>query len=113
MTAAHLPSSSVLVEFVPAHTNSDFFRHMKHCMLVGGRRGFELPLLAEADGAFLGSVFEFWEDHGGPLVAVDAASPVSTFLAPVVTARGGNASLLLHLLEFLTPAQKCGNDGCA
>ena len=35
-----------------------------------------------------------------PLVAVDPASPVGTFLAPV-TARCGNASLPLHLLEFL------------
>ena len=70
-------------------------------MLVGGRRRFELPLLAESDGAFLGSVFEFWDDHGQPLVAVDAASPVGAFLAPVVVARGGNASLPLHLLEFL------------
>ena len=57
--------------------------------------------LAEADGAFLESVFEFWENQGGPLVAIDTASPVGAFLAPVVAARGGNASLPLHLLEFL------------
>ena len=57
--------------------------------------------LAEADGDFLDSVFAFWDLHGGPLVAVDAASPVGAFLAPVVAARGGNVSLPLHLLEFL------------
>ena len=57
--------------------------------------------LAEADGGFLGSVFDYWDHHGGPLVAVNAASPVGTFLAPIVAARGGNASLPLHLLEFL------------
>ena len=57
--------------------------------------------LAEADGTFLDSVFEFWDLHGGPLVAVDAASPVGAFLAPVVAARGGNAPLPLHILEFL------------
>ena len=46
-------------------------------------------------------MFAFWDLHGGPLVAVEAASPIGAFLAPVVTARGGNASLPLHLLEFL------------
>ena len=57
--------------------------------------------LAEADGGFLGSVFDYWDHHGGPLVAVDAASPIGTFLTPIVVARGGNASLPLHLLEYL------------
>ena len=56
---------------------------------------------AEADDDFLDSVFDYWDHHGGPLVAVDAASPVGAFLAPIVAARGGNASLPLHLLEFL------------
>ena len=57
--------------------------------------------LAEADGGFLDSVFDYWDHHGGPLVAADAASPIGTFLAPIVAARGGNASLPLHLLEYL------------
>ena len=46
-------------------------------------------------------MFDYWDLHGGSLVAVDAASPVGAFLAPIVAARGGNASLPLHLLEFL------------
>ena len=57
--------------------------------------------LAEAGGDFLDSMFAFWDLHSGPLVAVEAASPVGAFLAPAVAARGGNASLPLHLLEFL------------
>ena len=46
-------------------------------------------------------MFEFWDSQDGPLVAINAASPVGAFLAPVVAVRGGNASLPLHLLEFL------------
>ena len=57
--------------------------------------------LAEADADFLDTVFDYWDHHGGPLVAIDPGSPVGAFLAPVVAARGGNAQLPLHLLEFL------------
>ena len=56
--------------------------------------------LAE-DEMVLESVFEHWEGAVGPQVAVDAPTPLGTFLAPVVALRGGNASLPLHLLEFL------------
>ena len=57
--------------------------------------------LAEADAGFLDSVFDYWDHPGGPLIAIDAASPVGSFLAPIAAVRGGNASLPLHLLEFL------------
>ena len=57
--------------------------------------------LAEADADFLDTIFDYWDHHGGPLVAIDPGSPVGAFLAPVVAARGGNAQLPLHLLEFL------------
>ena len=58
-------------------------------------------VLAETDAEFLETVFDYWELNGGPLVSIDATSPVGSFLAPVVAARGGNASLPLHLLEYL------------
>ena len=57
--------------------------------------------VAYCDEILLEAVFDYGEDEGGPLVTVDATTSLGTFLAPIVALRGGNASLLLHLLEFL------------
>ena len=56
--------------------------------------------LAE-DGMLLEAVYDYWEDDGRPHVAVDASVSLGAFLVPVVALRGGNASLPLHILEFL------------
>ena len=57
--------------------------------------------LTEADDDFLPSVFDYWDEHGGPLVAIDNTSFIGIFLGPIVAARGGDSVLPLHLLEFL------------
>ena len=49
----------------------------------------------------LEAVYDYLEDDGRPHVAVDASTSLGAFLVPVVALRGGNASLPLHLLEFL------------
>ena len=69
--------------------------------------GLEVPNSLEGwlelaeDDVLLEAVFGYWEDEGGPQVTVDASTPLGTFLASVVALRGGNASLPLHILEFL------------
>ena len=40
--------------------------------------GFEAWLELAEDG-LLKSVFEYWEDEGGPLVTVDASTPLGAF----------------------------------
>ena len=45
--------------------------------------------LTEADDDFLQSVFDYWDERGGPLVTIDSTSPIGIFLGPVVAARGG------------------------
>ena len=57
--------------------------------------------LTEADDDFLQSVFDYWDERGGPLITIDRTSPIGIFLGPVIAARGGSPVLPLHHLEFL------------